>query len=268
MLWIQWKVASLLRNIGFSLNFVIIHKSDFASHRDDNIYPIITKFGEIISRIGQVVNTFQMADFPSILWHSRFSILWDIAMMIFFHWSPKFIFSIWTKFGERICQIGQIADTFQVSNFPSMLWHSRFSSLWQTHRLSLNIKKILVISPSNRPWIIRRLNINQIFTTLSNHFTFMNRSLESTQRNRRSDPTEFYQRRIIVRSGSVDIVRLSATDRELISLKSHLRVQFIFIWIKFTFDTNWIGSILWLITSIHNDSNKCWNSWIKMFFKL
>jgi hypothetical protein len=40
------------------------------------------------------------------------------------------------------------------------------------------------------------------------------------------------------------------------------------IWIKFTLDTNWIGSISKFITSINRDSTQCWNAWITMFFIL
>jgi hypothetical protein len=48
-----------------------------------------------------------------------------------------------------------------------------------------------------------------------------------------------------------------------------LQITFInHIWIKFTFDMNWIGNILWIITWINLDSKECWNSWIKMFFIL
>jgi hypothetical protein len=40
------------------------------------------------------------------------------------------------------------------------------------------------------------------------------------------------------------------------------------IWIRFTLDTNWIGSIFIFIISINVDSTQCWKSWIEMFFIL
>jgi hypothetical protein len=47
----------------------------------------------------------------------------------------------------------------------------------------------------------------------------------------------------------------------LIKMFFKLSLTFInHIWIKFTLDTNWIGSIFNFITSINLDSTECWNS--------
>jgi hypothetical protein len=50
-----------------------------------------------------------------------------------------------------------------------------------------------------------------------------------------------------------------------------LRVQITFIhciWIKFTINTNWIGGIFTIITSINCDSKQCSNSYVVMCFTL
>jgi hypothetical protein len=124
--------------------------------------------------------------FASILVQLHRPLLWAAAMILLIQWSSRSISSIWTKFGSRICRIAQLVNHFQMSNFPLTFVESNARwILWATNRLSLNV------------WPC---------TTVSSHFTLMFQSSGGKQRIDKSDSIKLYERRVVLRNGSINTV--------------------------------------------------------------